>query len=163
MQNLQEEIEKEIQKEILFDFVRSGNKSEIDLLLSKGVDINITNGSNVTALSIACEANNFEMVEFLLNKGIKFNTISIIGQTPLQAAATRIAHQDGDERILEILLKKYRDTNINLDDKMLQDIDIRLQHGPNYIINYYRKFVKEILDKVIDDTHIYENGEWGIF
>jgi hypothetical protein len=142
----------DIQKEVLFEFVRTGDKASIGFLLSQGIDINITNASKVTALSIACESNNFDMVSFLLSKNIEFDTTSIIGLKPFQAAAIRIAHEDGDVRILEALLKKYRDTATDLSDEILQDVDCRLQHGPSYMQETYRCLVGEVLHKELVDS-----------
>jgi ankyrin repeat protein len=61
-----------------------GDIASVKFLLSQDIDINITNDSKVSALSIACETNNFDMVRFLLNKNIEFDTTNIIGIKPIQ-------------------------------------------------------------------------------
>jgi ankyrin repeat protein len=94
-------------------------------LISQGLNINITNASKVTALSIACENNNFDMVSFLLNKNIEFDTISIIGLKPL--------------------LEQYRDTATELSNEILQDVYYKFQRGPSYLQKDYGCLVEKIL------------------
>lgn len=90
----------DIQKEVLFEFIQCGDIGAVGILLSHGVDINITNNSKVSALMIACQSNHFEMIAYLLSRDdIDLCTPDIVGCIPLQIAAIRVAHQDGDERI----------------------------------------------------------------
>ena len=146
----QEVTSKNTQQEVLFKFVCIGDIENVKFLISQGIDINITNASNVTALDIACERNNFDMVSFLLGQKIIFNTTSIIDLIPLQAAAIRIGHEDGDLRIIEALLRKYQETSTPLSKSVLLDVDHKLQHGPNYIQEEYKKLVKTILGETIE-------------
>jgi hypothetical protein len=78
------------------------------------------------------------------------------------AAATRIAHEDGDVRILKALLKRYRNTNIILSNEILQDIDIRLQHGPSYIQESYRCFVEKIFNQTLMHS-TNESEDWASY
>lgn len=143
---------KDLQKEVLFKFVCKENIESVKLLLSNGIDINITNDSKVTALDIACETNNYHMVKFLLDQGINFDTQSSIGIIPIQAAAMRIAHEDGDIRIIEALLLRYKETRTPLSMDILIDVDIKLQHGPSYLEDKYIKLVTKILGQRIESS-----------
>ncbi len=135
----------------LFKLVRSGNTQFVKYLFSLGVDINLTNESNVTALTIACEANDYKMVEYLLSiKDIDFTSSNIIDINPIQAAANRIAHEDGDERILKALLNKYKNQSIMPSSELLTDVAIRLHHGPSYIEDAYKEDVLQILGQTIN-------------
>lgn len=157
-------IESALTLENLFECVRSGNIESVQSLIDQGMDINSTNSSKVTALTIACEANNYDMVEFLLSKeGINFTSENILCTTPIQAAADRIAHEDGDERILKALLNKYADDKTKISNDLLIDVDIRLQHGPSYIEEAYKLYIVEILgiDNIVFSSDVnFEELSW---
>ena len=89
----------------------NGNARMVNLLLEKGIDVNITdeNDYNNTALSTAVRNANYDVVELLLEKGADINKENNKGDTPLMHA---IIFEDYD--MVQLLLE-HPDINIELD------------------------------------------------
>jgi len=89
----------------------NGNARIVNLLLEKGIDINITdeNDSNNTALSTAVINAKYDVVELLLEKHADINKENNDGDTPLIHA---INYEDYD--MVQLLLE-HPDINIELD------------------------------------------------
>lgn len=60
-------------KEKFFDAVMKKDKTQLNSLLEKGVNIDIQNRDGETALMIACQDGDFEFVKFLIDKGSNLN------------------------------------------------------------------------------------------
>jgi uncharacterized protein len=58
-------------------------------LVPEGVDLNARNEEGLTALFVACYAENFAVIEALLSKGADVNATTEDGWTPLMAAAMK--------------------------------------------------------------------------
>ncbi|MDC1151382.1 ankyrin repeat domain-containing protein [Pelagibacteraceae bacterium] len=88
-----------------------GNARMVNLLLEKGIDVNITDefDYNNTALSTAVMNAKYDVVELLLEKGADINKENNNGDTPLMHA---IRFEDYD--MVEFLLE-HPDINIELD------------------------------------------------
>ena len=87
----------------------NGNARIVNLLLEKGIDVNITDDENDTALSIAVRNAKYDVVELLLEKGADINKENNDGDTPLMHA---IIFEDYD--MVELLLE-HPYINIELD------------------------------------------------
>ena len=120
----------------------SGNARMVNLLLEKGIDVNITDDydyNNNTALSTAVINAKYDVVELLLEKGADINKENTAGDTPLIHA---INFEDYD--MVELLLE-HPDINIELD--LATNKELRLaenltpedeeQNGIPYLIEDY--------------------------
>ena len=119
----------------------NGNARMVNLLLEKGIDVNITDEDdyNNTALSTAVRNANYDVVELLLEKGADINKENTAGDTPLIHA---INFEDYD--MVELLLE-HPDINIELD--LATNKELRLaenltpedeeQNGIPYLIEDY--------------------------
>lgn len=66
----------------------SGDKEEVERLLSQGADINTANVDGLTALHQACIDDNYEMVQFLVEHNCDINKGDNEGWTPLHATTS---------------------------------------------------------------------------
>lgn len=57
----------------LFDAIYSGNKEQVNYLLSKGADINARDKGKRTPILVAAQINDLELVRFLAEKGADIN------------------------------------------------------------------------------------------
>lgn len=145
------EISLEDQESALFEAVGLSDVDTVEYLLARGVDVNIRNSSNVTALHIACEKLDLEMVRCLLSQdGIQANIFNISELTPLQIVATKAGTQDSIEEIITELLIKNKGPRIDMPSSLLLDVDARLHNGPEYLSEHYRLCIKDILGKDIE-------------
>ena len=96
----------------------NGNARMVNLLLEKGIDVNITddyNFNNNTALSIAVINAKYDVVELLIEKGADINKENNKGYTPL-IHAIRFEDYDMVQLLLEhpyINIEHYVDTIFN--------------------------------------------------
>ena len=82
----------------------------LDLLKNGLLDPNAFDKNRNTPLYWACGSGQYLMVQILIEKGAKINTLDNIGWTPLHVACQR-----GHDSIVEFLIKKG--ANINIPDK----------------------------------------------
>jgi hypothetical protein len=82
------------------------SKSEVELLLSKGANVNVKNDIGWTPLHSAVAQGHKGMAELLLTKGAKVNAKSSNGITPLYWAVYK-----GKKDIVELLLSNKADVN----------------------------------------------------
>ena len=79
----------------------------IELLIDKGIDVNVKNRTGQTPLHLACRSGNKEVVELLIDKGADVNAKA---QSQNQFITVRkplyIAVQSGNREIVELLLSK---------------------------------------------------------
>ena len=61
--------EHDLKSQMMFEMCGLGNITAVNLLLQLSADVNYSEGSD-TPLSMACKANNLELVQLLLGKGI---------------------------------------------------------------------------------------------
>jgi hypothetical protein len=81
------------------------NAGIVDMLIGKGVDVNISN-KNIIPLIIACQKNNSEIVRMLLGKGANVNIMDYKSLTPLHIACI-----GKSMKIIEMLLENGADVN----------------------------------------------------
>jgi hypothetical protein len=132
-----------------------GNARMVNLLLEKGIDVNITDEDdyNNTALSTAVRNANYDVVELLLEKGADINKEDNNGDTPLIHA---IRFEDYD--MVQLLLE-HPDIDIELD--LERNKELRLaeeltpegeeQNGIPYMIENYIE-TKNQIKKQKDDN-----------
>lgn len=134
-----------------------GNARTVNLLLEKGIDVNITDvydyNNNNTALSTAVINAKYDVVELLLEKGADINKENNNGDTPLIHA---IKFEDYD--MVQLLLE-HPDINIELD--LDTNKELRLaeeltpedeeQNGIPYLIENYIE-TKNQIKKQKDDN-----------
>ena len=61
--------EHDLKNQMMFEMCKLGNTTAVNLLLQLSADVNYSQGSD-TPLSMACKANNLELVQLLLTKGV---------------------------------------------------------------------------------------------
>ena len=120
----------------LFSAVGSGHKDVVELLLSKGAEVNAKNRDGWTPLHEAASSGQKDVVELLLSKGAEVNAKVKDGRTPLHEAA----YADRKKEVVELLLSKGAEVNAKDDEgrtPLSNGIDfyardvvrILLQHG----------------------------------
>ena len=121
-----------------------GNARTVNLLLEKGIDVNITDDydyDNNTALSTAVINAKYDVVELLLEKGADINKENNKGDTPLIHA---IRFEDYD--MVELLLEKGADINKENnkgDTPLIHAID----NGDYYMVEFLLKMGADVTDK----------------
>tara|TARA_B110000879_G_C10997114_1_gene441571 strand:- start:63 stop:905 length:843 start_codon:yes stop_codon:yes gene_type:complete len=132
-----------------------GNARMVNLLLEKGIDVNITDEDdyNNTALSTAVRNANYDVVELLLEKGADINKENNNGDTPLIHA---IKFEDYD--MVQLLLE-HPDINIELDVDTNKELRLaeemtpedEEQNGIPYLIENYIETKNQIKEKKDDN------------
>ena len=132
----------------------NGNARMVNLLLEKGVDVNITDDVNITgddnntALSTAVENAEYDVVELLLEKGADINKENKVGDTPLMQSIVF-----GDYDMVELLLEHpyilVTDKELALAEGMTPEGEE--QNGIPYLIEDYI-FTKNKIKKQKDDN-----------
>ena len=106
-----------------FVAIKKGNKETVELLLTKGVDINQTFYSGYTHFFLAIQEGNKEITKLLLTKGVDINQTFYSGHTPLSLAV-----QAGNKGIVKLLLAEG--ANVNQADKdKITPLSIAVQAG----------------------------------
>ena len=88
----------------LVEAASGGDCKQVDLLLSRGADVNAAGGR--TALMFAAVKGHADVVEVLLNKGVDVNDVNFRGRTALMSAA-----RHGHAAVVELLLRHGVDAN----------------------------------------------------
>lgn len=149
---------------VLFDLIERRDVLSIDFMLNNIENVDFVSGSSgVTALHMACGSNNFELVKYFLSKNVDLNAKNMLDFTPIESAAVAIAREDGDYNIMKIILEKYLDTGTDISEEVLLSCDVKLQYGPNWIQDQYRKYVLEILGEKVDwekNDYEWDTTEW---
>ncbi|CAG2256813.1 unnamed protein product [Mytilus edulis] len=95
-----------------------GKQSLIRFLLSKGACVNAVGKNDLTALKVACEAENWECVDFLLEKGAVFIKDCTVKKMLLDNSKVLVtACKDGLKYILNEFLSPAFDLNSIIEDK----------------------------------------------
>ena len=140
----------------------NGNARTVNLLLEKGIDVNITDDydyNNNTALSTAVINAKYDVVELLLEKGADINKENNNGDTPLIHA---IKFEDYD--MVQLLLE-HPDINIELDVdtnkelRLAEDLtpEDEEQNGIPYLIKNYIETKNEIKKQKDDNIEEISN------
>lgn len=85
---------------------RCGNKDGVDLLLTRGLDVNAQDDSNDTALYYAAAQGHQQIVELLLQSGANVNTRGYLNRTAVESAMS-----GGHTEIVELLIAKGADVS----------------------------------------------------
>ncbi|MFC1834464.1 ankyrin repeat domain-containing protein [Thermodesulfobacteriota bacterium] len=94
----------EYRNEALLGACRLGDPKKVELLLSKGADINAKDEEGDTPLMAALNANKLSVVELLISKGADLEA-----KNKNDANALHLASLEGDESLVELLLSKGAD------------------------------------------------------
>ncbi|CAG8196566.1 unnamed protein product [Penicillium salamii] len=86
-------------KETFITHIKQGQNEDVQLLLSKGADVNAQNDLGQTALMVAASFGHEDITRTLLEYGAAINTICQTGETALTVAAIR-----GYERLVRMLV-----------------------------------------------------------
>ncbi|MFB0553289.1 MAG: ankyrin repeat domain-containing protein [Phycisphaerae bacterium] len=95
------------QAKTLHDAARDGDIDQVQLLLSKGADVNEKNRMGWTPLHTAIQNRRQALIEPLIAKGADINATNNRGQTPLMAAV-----YIGQKDAVELLIAKGADINV---------------------------------------------------
>jgi len=95
------------QAKTLHDAARDGDIDQVQLLLSKGANVNEKNRMGWTPLHTAIQNRRLALIEPLIAKGADINATNNRGQTPLMAAV-----YIGQKDAVELLIAKGADINI---------------------------------------------------
>ena len=126
-----------------------GNARMVNLLLEKGIDVNITDDYDYTntALSTAVINAKYDVVELLIEKGADINKENNNGDTPL-IHAIRFEDYDMVELLLEHPDIEYDINTLILAEELTpEDED---QNGIPYLIEYYLHEKNEIKENKIN-------------
>ena len=127
-----------------------GDARTVNLLLEKGIDVNITDDydyNNNTALSTAVINAKYDVVELLLEKGADINKENNKGDTPL-IHAIRFEDYDMVQLLLEHPDIEYDINTLILAEELTpEDED---QNGIPYLIEYYLHEKNEIKENKIN-------------
>ena len=126
-----------------------GNARTVNLLLEKGIDVNITDDYDYTntALSTAVINAKYDVVELLIEKGADINKENNNGDTPL-IHAIRFEDYDMVELLLEHPDIEYDINTLILAEELTpEDED---QNGIPYLIEYYLHEKNEIKENKIN-------------
>lgn len=76
------------EKKVLFYTAAYGNTENFNLLLKKGLSINMTDAKGNTLLTIAAKSGNADMVKYLILSGLNIETANYESLTPLDSAVS---------------------------------------------------------------------------
>ena len=90
----------------------AGDMECIDLLLQRGMDVNLSGYHYGTALQAASRVGNIEIVERLLESGAELDILEGVHGTALRAAVTQ-----GDEDLVRVMIARGADVNLRYEDE----------------------------------------------
>ncbi|MDC0065797.1 ankyrin repeat domain-containing protein [Verrucomicrobia bacterium] len=94
-----------------------GHKALVELLISKGADVNEIYCD--APLHLASVKNHKVIVEILISKGANVNAKNHLGQTPLHYAA-----REGHNEVIELLIDNGADINLPTDEARIPSRDV---------------------------------------
>lgn len=97
-----------LEVEQLLQASAEGDLEHVELLISKGVDVNSSNVKGWTALTVAAYNQNLEVVKYLIEQGADVNHANVNGTTVLMYAKSKIIGTLNYE-IINYLLDKGAD------------------------------------------------------
>lgn len=87
--------------------VRAGNREHVELFIKAGMDIDARDDDRSTALMIAAERDDLDMVRLLVERGADVNAANVDGYTALMYAAYR-----GNGKIVALLVRNGADVDM---------------------------------------------------
>ena len=102
----------------------------VQAIISHGVDVNITNKMNITALMIACKEGNKEAINVLLNAGADHNIADAYGHTWLHYAARNYRQPE----VLQTIINHGVDVNVTNEHKITA-LMLACEKGNKDVIN----------------------------
>ncbi|MCY4320950.1 MAG: ankyrin repeat domain-containing protein, partial [Bdellovibrionaceae bacterium] len=147
---------------VLMDLIKTRDITAVNKILKEGIDIHALNTYSYTALHLAVENGDPDIVEILLKYGANFDTKDNWGKTP-----AHLAVENRDKDIVEILLKYGAnfDTKDNwgktpahlaVENRDKDIVEILLKYGANF--DTKDNWGKTVLDKAIQnkDNEIFD-------
>lgn len=105
----------------LFWAVFDGNEDIIDLILTRGADINAKDHNEETALHFACEVNSSKIISFLLRKGANTNVKDENGGTPFSMISPDL---DDYDKSVRVMVKKFSELSFENIPILKEDMDL---------------------------------------
>ncbi len=106
-------------------------------LIDSGTDINKQDGAGFTALHFACQENNIELVELLIERGAELEIRDVYGNTPLIRAVSSFR---GNGEVIDYLLSKGADMNVK-NDYGHSAIEWAKNVGNYNIVQFFEKYI----------------------
>lgn len=123
--------EKEL-SEKLFIAVRNGDLKEVQLLHSKGANVNTVDNFGESALTYAIKHKNLKVAKYLIRIGANYQNVNALIQA--------INHNDW--RIAKILIKAGASLN-DIDKHIRATLDLSLEIKDSNLVRYLRKGSKK--------------------
>lgn len=98
-------------------------RSVLDLLISKGININMGNKHNEAPIHFACMKRNIHTVAFLLERGADCNFRTSFRETPLHYAV-----RAGSIKLVRMLMESAADPTAEADDDRFTPVDVAEQY-----------------------------------
>jgi len=114
------------------------NKKLIELLIEKGVDVNVKNSEGITPLILATQKYDIELIKLFIENGADVNVRSNDGVVPLILVIKK-----RDIKLIELFLEKGADVN-ELDKERKRAIHYVIENGSN------EKLIKLLIEKGAD-------------
>lgn len=121
------------------------------LLIKNNADINKKDILGRSVLSVACKTNNENLLKILVHK------TNEMGKIPLLVACEK-----SDFKLIELFIKNGAEININIGGKtplsiILRYIKQNIYTSNSFILKYYRKIAKYLIDNGANVNEIYGN------
>ena len=101
-----------------FEAIVQDDKKTVEKQIVSGFDINTTDKNGTTALHIAVEQGNLEIVKLLLQKGANVNLQDKAKRTPIFMLENNLGNEvEGTLEILQFLISKGADVNVQNEEK----------------------------------------------
>lgn len=97
--------------ELFFNSIKNNDLEQLKTLIKNGIDVNVGDKDNDTALIKATWYGNVDIIKFLIESGANVNLSNNDGETPLMNAA-----ENADINVVKILLNKGADVNAKDND-----------------------------------------------
>lgn len=137
----------------LLTAVDTGDVDTIDLILSRGADINFKDNSGWSVLHVACflddAENQDEVIRFLIERGAEINVENKLGQTPL--ALLFDCKRNPDDENIEVMVREL--SKLDFEKVSLHEADFYLMRNNSRIREKFERCRIEL--KTMRDTKFY--------
>ena len=128
----------------------AGDQECIELLIKRGMDVNVPGSYYGTVLQAASRVGNIQIVERLLNSGANVNILSGVHGTALLAAVIR-----GHEDLVRMLIARGADVNLRHKDKGQSVLHLALESRNQAIFEILLNAGADVNPDIKNQTHIF--------